>query len=178
MVLQGHRNQQISLFFPWKTGILPPNKRRVRSRLRPQPLYRGLPGFVAWSHHSSGIQAKLARISGRYHVKVGARRFRRRKSARFSRLSLFGFVALSFGLLMPATPRPFRNKRAASDGGPIIDIRSVHWKPSASRCACQSSGIRVTRESLSAVRVAGWRPRRMAWVMSGASQDKRSSSAV
>jgi len=34
--------------------------RRVRSRLLPQPLCRGLPGFVAWSHHSSRMQPYLA----------------------------------------------------------------------------------------------------------------------
>src|SRR6516162_1107163 len=41
-------------------------------------------------------------------------------------------------------------------------------KPSAVRCSCQPSGRRECASSLSAVRSRGWRPLRMAWVMSGA----------
>ena len=40
-------------------------------------------------------------------------------------------------------------------------------KPSTVRCSCQPSGRRECASSLSAVRSRGWRPSRMAWVMSG-----------
>jgi len=41
-------------------------------------------------------------------------------------------------------------------------------KPSTARCSSQASGRRECASSLSAVRSRGWRPSRMAWVMSGA----------
>ena len=41
-------------------------------------------------------------------------------------------------------------------------------KPSTLRCSCQVSDRRECASSLSAVRWRGWRPSRMAWVMSGA----------
>ena len=46
---------ELPAFLPFSLLIPCSRQRRVRSRLPPQPLCRGLPGFVAWSHHSSGM---------------------------------------------------------------------------------------------------------------------------
>ncbi len=45
---------------------------------------------------------------------------------------------------------------------------AVQMKPSPARCSCQSIGARVSAISLWALRSAGWRPWRIARVMSGA----------
>jgi len=86
--------------------------------------------------------------------------------------------SISLPSLIPVPQRPARSRQSRHWRTEVclgiqrcrccFELGSAQAKPSTVRCSCQASGRRECASSLSAVRSRGWRPSRIACVISGA----------